>query len=74
MKFSNILILAVILGGGYTYLFPKDKTPTINEKLISQFDKHDVINSSEWGKATSLMEFKSILFARITQYSRVSGA
>ncbi|WBW63657.1 hypothetical protein [Klebsiella electrica] len=50
MKFSNILILAVILGGGYTYFFSKDKNPTVNEKLISQFDKHDVINSSEWGK------------------------
>ncbi|EPF3479902.1 TPA: hypothetical protein L9R56_003226 [Klebsiella pneumoniae] len=50
MKFSNILILAVILGGGYTYFFSKDKSPTVNEKLISQFDKHDVINSSEWGK------------------------
>ncbi|WP_340068555.1 hypothetical protein [Escherichia coli] len=50
MKFSDILILAVILGGGYTYFFSKDKTPTTNEKLISQFDHHDVINRNEWGK------------------------
>ncbi|WP_438436644.1 hypothetical protein [Kluyvera georgiana] len=52
MKFSNILILGVILGGGYTYLFPKDKSPTINEVLIAKFDKSDVVKRSDWEKGS----------------------
>ncbi|EPG4110212.1 MULTISPECIES: hypothetical protein [Klebsiella/Raoultella group] len=50
MKFSNVIILAVILGGGYSYLFPKNAAPTPNEVLITQFDKHDVVKRSEWRK------------------------
>ena len=50
MKFSDILILGVILGGGYTYFFSQDEPPTINEKLITQFDKHDVIEQHGWKK------------------------
>ncbi|WP_078000360.1 hypothetical protein [Edwardsiella tarda] len=50
MKFFDILILGVVLGGGYTYFFSKEKPPTTNQKLIAQFDKHDVIKRSEWEK------------------------
>lgn len=50
MKFSNVIILAVILGGGYSYLFPKNAVPAPNEVLITQFDKHDVVKRSEWRK------------------------
>lgn len=50
MKFSDILILAVILGGGYSYFFSKEKMPTLNEQLITQFDKHDVVGKNQWEK------------------------
>ncbi|AFJ48075.1 hypothetical protein [Shimwellia blattae] len=50
MKFSNVIILAVILGGGYSYFFPKNAAPTPNEVLITQFDKYDVVKRSEWRK------------------------
>ena len=50
MKFSNVLILAIVLGGGYSYFFPKKEPQTINEKLIAQFDKQDVIKRNDWEK------------------------
>ncbi|UCQ39656.1 hypothetical protein DCF38_08890 [Edwardsiella piscicida] len=50
MKFFDILILGVVLGGGYTYFVSKEKPPTTNQKLITQFDKHDVIKRSDWEK------------------------
>ncbi|EEI6239537.1 hypothetical protein GUQ72_000727 [Salmonella enterica subsp. enterica] len=49
MKFTDALIIAVILVGGYMYLFPKDK-PTTNESLIAQFDKRDVVKRNDWKK------------------------
>lgn len=50
MKFSDILILGIILGGGYTYFFSKNTPPTVNEKLITQFDKHGIIKKNDWEK------------------------
>lgn len=50
MKFTNILLLSIILGGGYTYFFEKREQPTFNENLITQFDKRDVVKRNEWKK------------------------
>ncbi|HFK9327752.1 TPA: hypothetical protein ACG2V7_000673 [Escherichia coli] len=49
MKFTDALILAVILVGGYHHFFDKDEL-TGNEKLISQFDKMGVLKKTEWKK------------------------
>ncbi|EPJ5577260.1 hypothetical protein PPD89_001241 [Citrobacter farmeri] len=49
MKFTDALILAVILVGGYHYFFDKDEL-TGNEKLISQFDKMGVLKKTDWKK------------------------
>ncbi|HGY4723304.1 TPA: hypothetical protein ACNV1G_004553 [Citrobacter amalonaticus] len=49
MKFSDIVIFSVIIVGGYTY-FSKTTAPTANEKLISQFDKHNIVKQNEWTK------------------------
>jgi len=50
MKFTNVLLLSIILGGGYTYFFDKREQPTFNENLITQFDKRDVVKRNEWKK------------------------
>ncbi|ENF6043016.1 hypothetical protein ABRV10_005116 [Citrobacter amalonaticus] len=50
MKFSDILIIGIILGVGYTYFFSNTEAPSVNENLITQFDKRDVIKRSEWSE------------------------
>ncbi|KFB97281.1 hypothetical protein GTGU_04648 [Trabulsiella guamensis ATCC 49490] len=50
MKFTDILILSVILVGGYSYFFNKDEPPTVNEKLIAQFEKYKTVRKGDWEK------------------------
>jgi hypothetical protein len=50
MKFSNILLLSIILGGGYTYFFERNEPPPMLKKLIDQFAKQTFLEKNDWSK------------------------
>ncbi|KFB93073.1 hypothetical protein GTGU_04746 [Trabulsiella guamensis ATCC 49490] len=50
MKFINTLILGFIVVVTGKFLYEKENQPSVNERLISQFDKYDIIKRNSWKK------------------------
>ncbi|EMR0566578.1 TPA: hypothetical protein ROF92_000069 [Citrobacter freundii] len=50
MKFIGYICFFIVLMWAASSLLGKDKSQTVNEKLITQFEKRDVVKRHEWNK------------------------